>query len=67
MDVIKCVIKENLLYWNRKMPFEFTNNSVNQWINWFEGDTLTVRPLARARTGTSNIIGTCLTPIKLLN
>jgi len=32
MDVMECVMKENLLYWNVKMIFKFTNNGANQWV-----------------------------------
>jgi hypothetical protein len=60
---MKCVLKEKLLYQNLNMIFEFINSSVNQWVNWFIGDALVVRPPTRAGAGTSNTTGRCLTLI----
>jgi hypothetical protein len=57
----------NIIILERKMMFEFTNNCINQWVNWFIGDTLAARPLTQARVMTSNKTSRCLTPIKLLN
>ena len=60
-------IEEKLLYWNIKMMFKLTHNSINQWINWFIGDILAARSLIQARVVTSNTASRCMTPLKLLN